>query len=130
MSIKRFAPVVLIASLLAGAPAAEAHHGLTQQFDVDKQVTLQGTVAKVDWINPHIYFVLDAKTASGGTEKYLLETVPVAFARKAGITKAMLEGGGKPVEVIMFPGRKDAHHGFARQVKFSDGRLLQLRGDR
>jgi len=130
MSKKRLAHAAVAISLLAAASAAEAHHGLTQQFDVDKQVTLQGVVSKVDWINPHIYFVLDVKGATGATDKYLLETVPVAFARKAGITKAMLEGGGKPVEVIIFPGRKDAHHGFARQVKFSDGRLLQLRGDR
>ena len=127
--MKRFAPVVLIATLLA-ATAADAHHGLTQQFDVDKQVTLKGTVSKVDWINPHIYFVLDVKGASGANEQYLLETVPVAFARKAGITKDMLSAGGQPVEVIIFPGRKEQRHGFARQVKFSDGRMLQLRGDR
>jgi uncharacterized alpha/beta hydrolase family protein len=128
--MKRTAFALFAATLLAAATAAEAHHGLTQQFDVDKQVTVKGTVSKVDWINPHIYFVLDVKTASGATEQYLLETVPVAFARKAGITKDMLGGGGGQVEVTMFPGRKDVHHGFARLVKFADGRSLQLRGDR
>ena len=59
-----------------------------------------------------------------------VETVPVAFARRAGITKEMLMGGGKPVEVTMFTGRKDPHVGFARLIKFSDGRTLQLRVDR
>lgn len=124
------AAIVLIATTLLAATAAQAHHGLTQQFDVDKQVTVKGTVSKVDWINPHIYFVLDVKTPSGATEKYLLETVPVAFARKAGITKEMLGGAGGQVEVTMFPGRKDPRNGFARLVKFADGRQLQLRGDR
>ncbi|MEO6338447.1 MAG: DUF6152 family protein [Caulobacteraceae bacterium] len=128
--MKRFAPLLLVGSLIALATAAQAHHGLTQQFDVEKQVTVSGTVSKVDWINPHIYFVLDVKPATGATQQYLLETVPVAFARRAGITKDMLLGGGKPVEVTLFPGRKDPHLGFARLIKFSDGRTLQLRGDR
>jgi hypothetical protein len=127
--MKRFAPLFLIGSLLAAATAAQAHHGLTQEFDVEKQLTVTGTVSKVDWINPHIYFVLDVKQPTGGTQ-YLLETVPVAFARRAGVTKEMLLGGGKPVEVTMFTGRKDPHVGFARLIKFSDGRTLQLRGDR
>jgi hypothetical protein len=122
--------LALFAATLVAATAAEAHHGLTQQFDVDKSVTVKGTVSKVDWINPHIYFVLDVKTPAGATEQYLLETVPVAFARKAGVTKDMLAGAGKPVEVTMFPGRKDQHRGFAKLVKFSDGRQLQFSGDR
>jgi hypothetical protein len=33
-----------------------AHHSLTAEFDLDRPVTLQGTVARVEWMNPHAWF--------------------------------------------------------------------------
>ena len=42
------------ATMLATAPAALGHHSFAAQFDADKPVTLEGTVTKVEWQNPHI----------------------------------------------------------------------------
>ncbi len=129
--MKRLAPALAAFTLLTlGASAALAHHGLTQEFDVKKLVTLKGVVSKVDWVNPHIYFVLDVDQGGGKTQKYLVETVPVAFARKAGVTKEIMMGGGKPIELAAFPGRTDQSRVFAKIITFSDGRTLQLSGDR
>ena len=127
--MKHMLAVLLASVAIAAGTEVLAHHSFAAEFDASKAIRVTGTLTKIDWINPHIYFVLDVKQPAGGTQ-YLLETVPVAFARRAGITKEMLLGGGKPVEVTMFTGRKDPHVGFARLIKFSDGRTLQLRGDR
>lgn len=40
-----------------------AHHSFAAQYDRTKAVTLKGTVTKVEWANPHIYFYIDVKGA-------------------------------------------------------------------
>lgn len=38
-----------------------AHHSISAEFDLEKRVTLTGVVSRVDWMNPHTYFYIDAK---------------------------------------------------------------------
>ena len=52
--------LLLGASMLA-IPAV-AHHSFAAQYDRSKAVTLKGTVTKLEWMNPHIYFYIDVKT--------------------------------------------------------------------
>lgn len=40
-----------------------AHHSLTAEFDLDRAVTLEGTVARVEWMNPHAW--IHVQTESG-----------------------------------------------------------------
>ena len=56
--------VVLIG--LAAAPFATGHHSVSGQFDVAKTMVLEGTVKRVDWVNPHIYIHLDVTHAGKG----------------------------------------------------------------
>jgi hypothetical protein len=120
-----------LASLLAvaGAPQAQAHHSAGAEFDLSKTVVLKGTVAKVDWMNPHIYFHIDVKEADGSTVQWHIESIPVAFARKSGITKDMILDGGKPVELTAAPAWREQHLGWAKKLKLSDGRTIQFSGE-
>ena len=74
----RMAPrFVLICALLAFvAPPSVAHHSITGQFDVSKSVTLQGTITKVDWINPHAFVYLDSKSPTGEVKRFKVEMGP------------------------------------------------------
>jgi Family of unknown function (DUF6152) len=107
--------------------AAVAHHSVAGEFDVHKTVTLNGVVSKVDWVNPHIYIWLDVKNAAGKIDQWHLECVPVGMARKAGLSKQMLEGHGETVSIVAFPARDGTQHlGFMTKLTFPDGHFFQF----
>ncbi len=56
----RFKFSVATVVLLAISIPAFAHHG-TSRYDLDKTVTLTGTVTGFDWGNPHCLVHLDVK---------------------------------------------------------------------
>jgi hypothetical protein len=121
---------LLASILLITVPPAFAHHSVAGEFDMQKTVTLQGVVSKVDWVNPHIYITLDAKRAGGKVEPWRLECVPVGMARKAGLTKSMLVGHGETITVIAHPARDGTKHlGFMMKLTFPDGHFFQFAPD-
>jgi predicted Rossmann fold nucleotide-binding protein DprA/Smf involved in DNA uptake len=61
-------------ALLAIAQAAiDAHHSFAAQYDSSKPVTLKGTITKVEWMNPHTYFYLDAVDDTGKAAIWAVE---------------------------------------------------------
>src|SRR5262245_65831766 len=109
MSI-RLLTALSASTLLAAAPLASAHHSVAGQFDMTKPLELSGVVSKVDWVNPHIHVYLDVKDKDGKVDTWSLEGAPVGMARKAGLSKAMLEGHGETVKVVAFPARDGNKH--------------------
>lgn len=48
-----------VAAIAAGVPTI-AHHSFAAEFDATKGVKITGAVTKVEWMNPHTYFYIDA----------------------------------------------------------------------
>ncbi len=61
------------ASLLMAALPVLAHHSFKAQYDETKPITLQGTVTKVTWNNPHVLMYLLVKGDNGKMAKWRLE---------------------------------------------------------
>ena len=57
--------IAALGSLLVAGASVSAHHSFAAEFDINKPVTLQGTVTKIEWVNPHVYVYLDVKDAAG-----------------------------------------------------------------
>ena len=51
-------------ALTAVTVAAHAHHS-GAMYDLSKQITIEGTVARYDWVNPHVYIYVE-QTADDG----------------------------------------------------------------
>ena len=117
-----------VAALLYGS--AYAHHSLGGEFDTRKTLTLTGVVSRVDWANPHIYVFLDVTDPAGKVATWRLECVPVAMARKGGVSMKMLMGNGEKVTVDAFPARDGtAQLGFLAKITYADGHHFQFAQD-
>jgi hypothetical protein len=58
--------------LLAAVPVL-AHHSFKAEFDESTPITLSGTVAKVNWKNPHVRLFVDVKDEGGKVTNWELE---------------------------------------------------------
>jgi hypothetical protein len=78
--------------LLAGVPIL-AHHSFAAQFDRNKPVTLTGPVTKIEWINPHARFFMDAKDSGGRLANWEIELTSTAGLLRRGWTRTSLKIG-------------------------------------
>jgi hypothetical protein len=115
----------LTIALLGAAAPALAHHSLQSEYDIDKSVTLRGTVTKVDWVNPHVYVYLDVKDASGTVTRWAVTTLPPGNLRRGGLTRNLL-GFGETVSILAFQARDGSHLAFLRTITFADGHTLEI----
>lgn len=85
--------VLLAFSICLAAVPIWAHHEMSAEFDDKKPVTLRGTVSKVEWNNPHVYFDLDVREASGAITTWALEMASPSELKAVGWTRDSLKVG-------------------------------------
>jgi hypothetical protein len=73
--------------------AAFAHHPFAAEFDMNQPVTLNGTITKVEWQNPHVYAYLDAKDDQGKVVNWKVEMGSPADLTKGGWTRTSIKTG-------------------------------------
>jgi hypothetical protein len=110
-------------TLLALAVPLYAHHSFAAEYDATKPVQMTGTVTKVEWMNPHVYFYMDVKDeATGRVVNWACEMgSPNALARQ-GWTRNTLKTGMK----VAFEGTlaKDGSHKTNARNVTVDGKQL------
>jgi Family of unknown function (DUF6152) len=117
--------------LLLGVPAF-AHHGFEFEYDGSKYVNITGTLTKVEWGNPHIYFNVDSKMSpqsptledpQGKVTTWRFEGSSATLVQRTGTRRTdLVDAVGQTVTVRASPGRDAAAKGAAETVKLADGR--------
>jgi hypothetical protein len=110
--------------LFVGTASLAAHHSFAAEYDGDKQVTLSGVVAKVDWQNPHIYFYLDVKNDKGVVTQWKIEGYPPNMLVRQGWRKDVTMKVGDTIQVFGWGARNGVPQAAGRQVTFADGKKL------
>jgi hypothetical protein len=118
--------VVLGGLLVLAAAPVWAHHSFAAEFDANKPVKLQGTVKKVEWINPHSWITIDVKDANGTVETWEVEAGAPNALFRMGFTKDSLPVGTEIV-VDGYLAKNGAHRANGRDLTFPDGRKLFLK---
>lgn len=111
------------AVLLVATLPAWAHHSFASEYDADKPAKLQGTVKKVEWINPHSWITIDVKGANGTVQTWEIEAgAPNAMFRR-GFNKNSLPLGTEIV-VTGYLAKNGLRRLNGRDLTFPDGRKL------
>ena len=113
---------------LASAGPVSAHHSVQAQFDIHKSVSVSGTVAKIEWINPHSYLTVNVKGPDGKVQKWAFELGGANALRRAGMSRAD-RGGLKPgdeVTVTAQAAKDGSNSGFLSELKIADGRVFKF----
>jgi hypothetical protein len=124
----RIAIVSLLMLVCLATPGLiDAHHAFATEFDVESPISLEGTVTKVELINPHSWIHVEVVDENGESVVWMIEGgSPNALVRR-GITKASIPLGSELV-VRGYQARDGSLRAVGRDLRFSDGRELFFQG--
>jgi len=113
----------ILALLVTTGPALLAHHSFSAEYDSTQPVKLTGTVTKVEWTNPHIWFFVDVKDDQGRVTNWAFSGGPPGVLQRRGISKSALKTGDVIV-VEGFRARDGSNNASGGKVTFADGRSV------
>jgi len=146
--MSRILGTIALAVVVASGIPATAHHSNPLYFDMSKAITLEGTILRVAWINPHVLLFLQSKDEKGELETWILHGRSLNNAvRELGSMKERLTPG-TPISARAWPprnplfvndaetvlltrpddARKSSRIAGAGQVRFANGDVLAFGG--
>jgi hypothetical protein len=116
----RLLPVIALCLTLSGSLVV-AHHSETAEYDSTKPVKVTGTINRVEWANPHVWFFVDVKDETGKVTTWGFSTQPPGALMRRGVTKAAFVIGAV-VNVEGARARDGSNNSSTRRLTFADGK--------
>lgn len=110
-------------AMIAAAPSI-AHHAFAAEFDSKKPVSIDGTITKARFVNPHSWIYLDVKGKDGKVVNWGFEFGTPSSLRTKGLDKADV-GFGTKIHVNGFRAKNGGPFGYAVAIVLPDGRKVQ-----
>lgn len=126
MPHKRLSLILLGFGLALGGRAAWAHHSELAEFDPNNLVTVTGTLQKVEWQNPHVWFFVDVTEDDGSVTTWGFSTSPPGILMRRGVTKDVMRIGAM-VNVEGARARDGSNNSSTRSLTFADGTAVLAR---
>lgn len=120
---------VLLLCALGGTHVATAHHSYAM-FDESGTRTVSGTVAKLEWKNPHVFIwvYVPSQATPGKYDLWAFENGSPSVLTRHGWDKEVLKPGEK-VTMEYWPLRSGVVGGHCEKATRPDGLILQCPSD-
>jgi Family of unknown function (DUF6152) len=116
---------VALVCLLSVAPAW-AHHGVAN-FDLNKEITITGTVTRISLVNPHSWLFLDAVGDDGRVVSWRCELRGATVLRRSGWSPDMFKAGTR-ITITGAPDRFEPNTCYLGTAVFADGTRIDRYG--
>ena len=110
--------------VLFGAVSLLAHHSAATAYDTAKKITLHGTVTKLEWQNPHVFYYLDVADASGTVTNWAIEASTPNQLYRNGWRKDDLKIGEVVTLTNSSPSRNGLPKAYGGTLTLADGRKV------
>jgi hypothetical protein len=119
---------VAIASVVAlAAPRVVlAHHAMQAEFDQNNVVVISGVLKKVNWVNPHVNFLVDVTEPDGKVTTWTLVHAGPNQLRAAGLSDRDFFQVGKPYTASLALARNGSPRGYVFTIKTPDVKVIYL----
>lgn len=125
--MKRARSLVMLALSFGVGVSVSAHHSFAAHYDMQKPITVQGTIAEVRLSNPHSWFYVEVEESDGRTSRWAFE---------AGTPSGMIRNGykaselprGTAVTITGFPARGSQNVGMLRTLTTAAGKTYGMFG--
>jgi Family of unknown function (DUF6152) len=121
---KKFARVSTTTCFIAAISfSLFAHHGTGGTYDMERPITLTGTVTEFRFVNPHvlIFFDVPDKNGKNGVTNWLAEGPSVINWTRTGWNRNSIKAKDRIV-VTLFPARSGKPDGVVRKIVTANGK--------
>ena len=127
MSKWTFRLVALSGFLMVGTET-QAHHAVASAYDLNKEIVLEGTLLKLNFVNPHSNLHLSVPNKDGTTTEWVLTTASIQALTQKGFNKTSIKPG-ESLKITALPARNGNPAGFIRKVELGDHTEFKLFND-
>jgi hypothetical protein len=102
-----------------------AHHSVSAQFDVEREIAMRGVVTRIEWTNPHGRLWVDATNDDGTVSGWELE-LPPPNALKRALGSLDFVKQGDQVSVNLWRAKDGSRVAHTLTLTTPDGRVMNF----
>jgi len=100
------------------------HHSFGAEYDVNRPITLTGTLTSIEWTNPHTHFYLDVKDDRGNVVNWKFEGYNPSVLARTGWKKDVTMKVGDTITVSGWRARDGGTWAHSREIIVPGGRKM------